>query len=76
MLDVNDTLVVSRSVDPVFERGDRILAINDVPVSEYLQYCYDDRYIYPFILLKTTTTRSSPLPIIKSGWNATGRCRR
>ena len=52
LLDVNDTLVVSRSVDPVFERGDRILAINDVPVSEYLQYCYDDRYIYPFILLK------------------------
>lgn len=52
LLNVNDTLVVSRSVDPLFERGDRILAINDVPVSEYLQYCYDDRYIYPFVLLK------------------------
>lgn len=52
LLDVNDTLVVSRSVDPLFERGDRIVAVNGVPASEYLQYCYDDRYIYPFILLK------------------------
>lgn len=51
LLNVNDTLVVSRSVDPLFERGDRILAVNDVPASEYLRYCYDDRYLYPFTWL-------------------------
>ena len=50
-LNVNDTLIVDRSIDPLFQQGDRILRINDVPASQYLQYCYDDRHIYPFTLL-------------------------
>lgn len=51
LLHANDTLVVSRSVDPLFHAGDRILSINGVDASRYLEYCYDDRYIYPFNLL-------------------------
>lgn len=50
-LNINDTLVVERSIDPLFKQGDRILRINNVPASQYLQYCYDDRHIYPFTLL-------------------------
>lgn len=50
-LNINDTLIVERSINPLFRQGDRILCINNVPVSQYLQYCYDDRHIYPFTLL-------------------------
>lgn len=50
-LNINDTLIVERSINPLFRQGDRILRINNVPVSQYLQYCYDDRHIYPFTLL-------------------------
>ena len=56
-LNVNDTLIVDRSIDPLFQQGDRILRINDVPASQYLQYCYDDRHItrspfYPIIIMR------------------------
>lgn len=51
MFNIGETLIVERSVDPQFKRGDKILAINGIPAAEYLQYCYDDRHIYPFTLL-------------------------
>lgn len=51
LLDIGDTLIVRRSVDPQFEPGDRILSINGVAASTFLEYCYDDRLIYPFTLL-------------------------
>lgn len=51
LLDIGDTLVVERSVDTLFRRGDRIVSINGVPAAKYLEYCYDDRTIYPFPLL-------------------------
>ncbi len=51
MLNIGDTLIVERSVDQQIQRGDKVLAINSVPAAEYLQYCYDDRHIYPFTLL-------------------------
>ncbi|MCM1301245.1 MAG: S41 family peptidase [Bacteroides cellulosilyticus] len=50
-LNINDTLIVARSLDPNFQKGDQILAINDIAVDDYLAYCYADRYIYPFTLL-------------------------
>lgn len=50
-LNIHDSLIVERSADSLFQRGDQILAINDVPVSQYLQYGYDDRHVYSFTLL-------------------------
>lgn len=50
LLNINDTLIVNRSVDPLFRSGDHIVSINGTPASEYLKYCYDDRYIYSFTL--------------------------
>lgn len=52
MLNINDTLIVEQSVDPFFQKGDLIKEINGVPVSEYLKYSYDDRYISPIFLLR------------------------
>lgn len=51
LLNINDTLVVERSVDPLFKAGDRIVSINGIPASEYLEYCYSDRSIYSFTLM-------------------------
>lgn len=51
MLQVNDTLIVERTLDSNFQRGDRIISINGTSASDYLQYCYDDRHLYPFTLL-------------------------
>lgn len=51
LLQINDTLVVDRSLDPAFRRGDQVTAINGVPAAEYLKYGYDDRYTYPITLM-------------------------
>lgn len=51
MLQINDTLLVDRSLDPAFRRGDMIAAINGVPAAEYLKYSYHDRYMLPVSLM-------------------------
>lgn len=51
MLRVDDTLIVERTLDSNLKRGDRIISINGTSASEYLQYCYPDRHLYPFTLL-------------------------
>lgn len=51
MLQINDTLLIDRSLDPAFRRGDRVKAINGVPAEEYLRYGYDDRYQMPVSLM-------------------------
>lgn len=51
LLQINDTLVVDRSLDPQFRRGDRVAAINGVATADYLQYGYDDRYTIPTALM-------------------------
>lgn len=51
LLNIRDTLLVERSVDPLFRPGDRLLAINGCPVGDYLVRCYDDRSIYSFTLM-------------------------
>lgn len=51
LLQIGDTLVVDRSLEPAFRRGDRIVAMNGLPAAEYLRYVYDDRYMEPSTLL-------------------------
>ncbi|MDE5709133.1 MAG: hypothetical protein K2I32_06790, partial [Alistipes sp.] len=51
LLQINDTLIVDRSLDPQFRRGDQITAINGIPAAEYLRYVYDDRHTEPTTLL-------------------------
>lgn len=51
LLQINDTLLVDRSLDPAFRRGDRIAAIDGIPAAEYLRYVYDDRHMDPATLL-------------------------
>lgn len=47
LLEINDTLLVDRSLEPQFHTGDLIERINGVPASEYLKYGYHDHYTYP-----------------------------
>lgn len=51
LLRIGDTVIVNSSLNPDFRRGDRILAINGVEMSEYLKYNYHDRYTTPEILM-------------------------
>ncbi len=51
LLQIDDTLVVDRSIDPQFRRGDRVKAINGVAAETYLKYGYDDRHLYPTALM-------------------------
>ncbi|MDE6508253.1 MAG: hypothetical protein K2L04_07325 [Alistipes sp.] len=51
LLQINDTLVVDRSLDPQFRRGDRVAAINGVAAADYLKYGYDDRHTIPTSLM-------------------------
>lgn len=51
LLQINDTLLVDRSLDPAFRRGDLVAAINGVPAAEYLEYGYRDRYMLPVSLM-------------------------
>lgn len=48
---INDTLLIDRSLDTGFHRGDLVVAINNVPTAEYLKYSYDDRYTFPATLM-------------------------
>ncbi len=51
LLRIGDTVIVNSSLNPDFRRGDRILVINGVDMSEYLKYNYHDRYTTPEILM-------------------------
>lgn len=51
LLQINDTLVVDRSLDPQFRRGDRVAAINGAAAADYLKYGYDDRHTIPTSLM-------------------------
>lgn len=51
LLQIRDTLIIDRSLDPLFRRGDCVTAINGVPAAEYLKYGYDDRYLFPSALM-------------------------
>lgn len=51
LLQINDTLIVDRSLDPAFRRGDQVTAINGVAAAEYLKYSYDDRHMHPISLM-------------------------
>ncbi len=46
-LNINDTIVVCNSFDPLFKKGDMILSINGVTMPEYMKYNYADRYAAP-----------------------------
>ncbi|MEG2370487.1 MAG: S41 family peptidase [Alistipes sp.] len=48
---VNDTVIINRSVDSLFRKGDQIVAINDVAIPEYLKYADPDRYNTPNALM-------------------------
>lgn len=52
VLVVNDTVVVNQSLDPAFKPGDRIEAINGVPMTEYLDYTYRHRYDSPANIMR------------------------
>lgn len=51
LLQINDTLLIDRSLDPQFRRGDRVKAINGVAAADYLKYGYGDRHLYPTALM-------------------------
>ncbi len=51
LLRIGDTVIVNASLNPDFRRGDRVLAINGIDISEYLKYNYCDRYTTPEILM-------------------------
>ncbi|MDL2231898.1 hypothetical protein LJB85_04110, partial [Porphyromonadaceae bacterium OttesenSCG-928-L07] len=41
---INDTVIVSKSLDEKIKIGDRILSINDEPIEKYTEFYYKDRY--------------------------------
>lgn len=49
-LQINDTIIIDKSIDSQFKKGDMILSLNDTPISEILKYVYKDRYCISFIL--------------------------
>ncbi len=51
LLQINDTLIVDRSLDPQFRRGDRVTTINGVAAADYLKYGYGDRHTIPTALM-------------------------
>ncbi len=51
LLQINDTLIVDRSLDPQFRRGDRVATINGVAAADYLKYGYGDRHTIPTALM-------------------------
>ena len=52
VLCINDTLIVNQSLDPDYQTGDRILSVNDIPVSTFLEYTYPDRYDTPANIMR------------------------
>ncbi|MCD8072921.1 MAG: S41 family peptidase [Alistipes sp.] len=48
---IHDTLIISRSFDPLYRVGDRVVSINGVTVPEYLGYNYSDRFVWPAVLM-------------------------
>lgn len=49
LLIINDTVIVDKSCDTLFHPGDRVLAVNQEPIENYLNYC-PLRYV-PFAVL-------------------------
>lgn len=50
VLIINDTVLVDKSWDALFHKGDRIVSINRVPITRYLEYAYNDRYTDCYVL--------------------------
>lgn len=48
---INDTLLVHQSLDKDIKLGDQVLAINRIPVSNLLDYCYKLKYMDMFDLM-------------------------
>lgn len=42
---IGDTVLVDKTLDTIFHRGDRILSVNGTPIGEFLSCSYNDRYI-------------------------------
>ncbi len=42
---INDTLLVHKSLNEKLKKGDRILTINEIPVLELFKYNYKNRYV-------------------------------
>lgn len=41
---INDSIVIRTSYEDCFKKGDLILSINNIPMSEYSKYYYNDTY--------------------------------
>lgn len=50
VLIIHDTVIVDKSWDDVFHKGDRIVSINGIPITRYLEYAYKDRYTDCYVL--------------------------
>lgn len=44
LLCINDTLIVDKSIDGKILRGDRIISIDNINASDFVDYSYRDRY--------------------------------
>lgn len=49
---INDTIIVNTSFVNTIKKGDMILSINKIPMSEYLKYSYTDRIGTPYMLMR------------------------
>lgn len=52
VLCINDTVIINKSLDSNFHKGDRIIAINQVEMPIYLQYTYNNRYDTPANIMR------------------------
>ena len=52
ILCINDTCIINHSLDENFQTGDRIIAINNVEMPEYLRYTYRNRYDTPANIMR------------------------
>jgi hypothetical protein len=50
LVNISDTLIVDKSLDPLILKGDRVLSINGVDVKDYLASSYRDRYMLGYTL--------------------------
>ncbi len=60
LLQVNDSLIVNTSVNPLFQKGDLILAINGTQSAELMKFNYHDRYTTPHVLLQNYYLQHMP----------------
>jgi C-terminal processing protease CtpA/Prc len=50
LINISDTLIVDKSFDLTFKKGDRILSVNGVDIDDYLSCSYRDRYMFGYTL--------------------------